>query len=88
MRNLRARTISVTVEAPLTINLKKIAADIVAVGIAVAAVLAVLLNVANAVSLPAADIAWIIVASSVVTAIVNVARPFAASVVASVFKRG
>jgi hypothetical protein len=61
----------------MTINVKKLAADALAVALAVSGVLAVLLNVSGTIHLPAPEIAWLVAASGVVAAIINVIRPYA-----------
>lgn len=68
-------------------QLKKIGADVVAVGTAVGSVLAVVVNVAHSVSLPAPDIAIIVGAASIVAAIVNVIKPLVAPKAKALFKK-
>jgi hypothetical protein len=63
-------------------TLKKYAADVIQVGVVVAAVLVVVLNVAGAVHLPAADVAYISVAAGVVAAVVNQLKAFVGAKVA------
>ncbi len=67
-------------------TVKKFLADALAAGVAAIAVLTVLLNAVHGLNVPAADIAWLTGAIAVVSALVNVLRPYASSAVKSVFK--
>lgn len=55
-------------------NLKKIAAEVVSIGVAVAAVLTVAINLAPSLHLPAGAIAVLSAVSGAVGVIVNIAR--------------
>jgi len=58
----------------MKLYIKKIATDVVTAGASISAVLAVLLNTSNTIHLPAQDVAYIVTASSVVSAAVAQAR--------------
>ncbi len=64
----------------MTINLatfKRYAAEVATIAASVGVVLALVLNLAPAIHLPAADVAWLVVASSVLSPIVARLRAFA-----------
>ena len=63
-----------TIPASVSVKLKEIASDVALVGTSVGIVLASLVNLAPSVHLPAPDIAILVSASAVVTAIVAKAR--------------
>jgi hypothetical protein len=64
-------------------TVKKIATDVVTAGAAVSAVLAVVLNLAPSVHLPAQYVGYIVAASAIVAAVVAQVRRYAVAKVAA-----
>jgi hypothetical protein len=60
----------------MSTTVKKIAGDVVTAATAVAAVLAVILNLVPAIHLPAQYVAYVVAASSIVTAVIAQARRY------------